>query len=459
MAVVPIQSLAAPGPRAGLLRALAHRNYRLFFLGNGVSLVGNWMTNVAMAWLIYRLAGGRENPHAFVWLGYVAFASQVPTFLFSAVCGVYCDRHDRRSILVFTQVLSALQSGALAWLVFSGHATPWHVIGLALIQGLINALDIPARQSFVVEMIDDRADVANAIALNSMMFNLARLIGPAAGGLIIAAVGEGWCFAIDALSYVAVIVSLLMMRLAPMIRPTTRPPVIESLVEGARYVFGFAPVRMLILLLAVGSFVGAAMPTLMPRFADGFARDAGMTRGAAMLGWLSSAVGVGALGSAIYLASRQTVVGLGRVISVAGVAYAIAVAAFAFAPSLWVAVPLLVCVGAAFMALFAASNTMLQSMVDDHLRGRLMSFFSMAVMGMAPFGAVTAGWVAAHASIRVALLGAAAAALAMTLVFAAQLPALRKQIRPVYVRKGILREAAEGVEQESVVKVESGAVA
>lgn len=455
MPVAEYASPAAPRKSSGLLRALSHRNYRLFFLGNGISLVGNWMTNVAMAWLIYRLAGGRENPLAAAWLGYVAFASQAPTFLFSALCGVYCDRHDRRSILVFTQALSALQSGALAWLVFSGHATTWHVLGLAFVQGLINSLDIPARQSFVVEMIEDRSDVSNAIALNSMMFNSARLIGPATGGLIIAWVGEGWCFALDAVSYVAVIGSLLAMRITPIVRPEVKAGVWESLREGARYVFGFAPVRMLILLLAVGSFVGSALPTLLPVIADRLSHG----HGAAMLGWLSSAVGVGALCTAIYLASRTSVIGLGRVISIAGIAYGIAVCGFAFAPSLWVAVPLLMCVGASFMALFAGANTMLQSMVDDHLRGRLMSFFSMAVMGTAPFGAVTAGWIASHSSPRVALLIASGTAIAVTSVFAWQLPGLRVLIRPVYVRKGILREAAASVEQQSVVKVDSGAVA
>ena len=452
-------SYASPAgtPRRGprFLRALGHRNYRLFFLGNGVSLVGNWMTNIAMAWLIYRLAGGRENPLAAAWLGYVAFASQAPSFLFSAFCGVYCDRHDRRSILVFTQVASALQSGALAWLVFSGHATTWHVLSLAFVQGLINSLDIPARQSFVVEMIEDRADVANAIALNSMMFNSARLVGPAMGGLIIAGVGEGWCFTIDALTYVAVIASLLMMRLAPAARPAHHPPVWESLREGAAYVFGFAPVRMLILLLAVGSFVGAALPTLMPPIAERFASG----HGASMLGWLSSAVGVGALGAAVYLASRTTVVGLGRVIAAAGIGYGIVLAAFAFATNLWLAVPLLMCLGATMMTLFAASNTMLQSMVDDHLRGRLMSFFSMAVMGMAPFGAVTAGWVASHASTRVALLISAAAAATMSVVFLLQLPALRELIRPVYLRKGILPQVAVALDVQALAETEGGAVA
>jgi MFS family permease len=438
-----------------LLRALAHRNYRLFFIGNGISLVGNWMTNVAMAWLMYRLAVERDPAMATVWLGYVAFASQAPTFLFSAICGVFCDRHDRRRILVFTQALSAVQSAALAWLVFSGHATPWSVIVLAFAQGVINSLDIPARQSFVVEMIEDRADVSNAIALNSMMFNGARLIGPAMGGLLIAAVGEGWCFALDALSYVGVIVSLLMMRLAPHVRSTARASVFESLREGAQYVFGFAPVRSLITLLAVASFVGAALPTLMPAIADRLSHG----HGAAMLGWLSSSVGVGALCSAIYLASRQTVVGLGRVIWIAGLVYCVALAGFAFAPNYFVGIPLLACVGGTFMLMFAGSNTMLQSMVDDHMRGRVMSFFSMAVMGMAPFGALAGGWLAAQASTRLTLLLAAGTAAAVSATFAIRLPALRKQIRPIYVRKGILREAAQGVENVTIQKVESGAVA
>ena len=444
-----------PKPKTGLLRALSHRNYRLFFAGNGLSLIGTWMTNVATAWMVYTLAGGRDVPQAAVWLGYVAFASQAPTFLFSTFCGVLVDRRDRRSILVLTQILSALQSAALAALAFSGHARAWHVIALALVQGFINALDIPARQSFVVEMIEDRADVSNAIAMNSMMFNSARLIGPAVGGLLINAFGVGICFSFDALSYIAVIVSLLMMRLHPIVRPSHHPPVLESLREGYNYVFGFAPTRALILFLGAGSFIGAAMPTLLPVIASHL--DPG--GGARMLGLLSSAIGVGALGSAIYLASRRTVVGLGRVISWAAFAYGLAVLSFAFAPNLWMAVPILTLVGAAFMSLFAGANTMLQSMVDDEMRGRLMSFFSMAVMGMAPFGAMWAGWLASKTSPHVALLTAAGSCLIAASWFAWKLPGLRVHIRPVYVRKGILPEIATSLDETAVLRTDSGSAA
>lgn len=441
--------------RRSILRALSHRNYRLFFLGNGLSLVGSWMTNVAMAWLIYRISGGQHAAMAAVWLGYVAFASQAPTFLLSSLCGVYVDRHDRRSILVFTQVLSMLQSAALAVIAFAGYESHMAVIALALVQGLINALDVPARQSFVVEMIEDRADVSNAIALNSMMFNLARLVGPALGGLIIAASNEGVCFAIDAVSYAAVIVSLLAMRITPRVLPEKHPPVLESLKEGFRYAFGFAPTRWLILYLAVGSFVGATTPTLLPLIADSFSDG----HGARMLGVMSSCVGLGALGGAVYLASRQTVVGLGRVISICGLAYAAAIFCFSVAPSLWIALPLLMCMGASFMTLFAGSNTMLQSMVDDHMRGRLMSFFSMAVMGTAPFGAVAAGWLAAHASIRVTLMSAAGLCAIMAVLFTRQLPGLRELIRPIYVSKGIIPEVARAIDTQTVAKAESGSPA
>jgi MFS family permease len=442
-------------PRRGLLRALSHRNYRLFFLGNGLSLVGTWMTNVAMAWLIYRISGGQASAMASVWLGYVAFASQAPTFLFSSICGVYVDRHNRRSILVFTQVLSLLQSLGLAIVAFAGFESHLTIILLALMQGFINALDIPARQSFVVEMVEDPADLSNAIAMNSMMFNLARLVGPAIGGFLIAATSEGVCFAIDAVSYAAVIASLLAMRLKPRALPAKHPPVLESLKEGYRYVFGFPPMRWLILYLAVGSFVGATMPTLLPLVADRLAHE----NGARMLGVMSSCVGLGALGGAVYLASRETVVGLGRVIWLSGIGYAVAISAFGFAGSLWIALPLLALSGLTFMCLFAGSNTMLQSMVDDHMRGRLMSFFSMAVMGTAPFGAITAGWLAAHTSLRTTYLFAAVLCATMALLFMRQLPGLRRLIRPVYVRKGIIPEVARGIESQAISRVEGGTVA
>jgi MFS family permease len=452
---LPHAPLTPPSQSTGILRALSNRNYRLFFLGNGASLVGTWMTNVATSWMVFRLARDIDPAMAPVWLGYVAFASQAPTFVFSAFCGVYCDRHDRRSILVFTQILSMLQSVALAALAFSGAATPLYLIGLALVQGLINSLDIPARQSFVVELVEDRAHLSNAIALNSMMFNAARLIGPATGGLLVWAVGEGWCFTIDAISYAAVIASLVAMRLQPVVRPSKHPPVLESLREGYRYAFGFAPVRALILYLALGSFVGACAPTVMPILAERFAPG----RGSMMLGLASSFVGVGALCSAVYLASRKTVVGLGRVVTIAGISYGLGVCAFGFAPSLWVGAPILMMMGAAFMAMFAGSNTMLQSMVDDHLRGRLMSFFSMAVMGMAPFGALAAGWVTRHTSPLVSLLSAGGLCTVAAAGFAFYLPSLRPLIRPIYVRKGILKEVGDAVDVVSVEASETGAPA
>lgn len=446
---------AASSSGGGILRSLANRNYRLFFIGNGASLIGTWMTNVAMSWMVYRLAQETDPKMAPVWLGYVAFASQAPTFFLSSICGVFCDRHDRRSILVGTQIASALQSAALAWLAFSGAATPLYLILLALVQGFINALDIPARQSFVVEMVEEPSHLSNAIALNSMMFNSARLVGPATGGLLVAWVGEGWCFAIDTLSYLAVIGSLLAMRLRRRERPNRHPPVWESLREGFNYAFGFAPVRALILYLAIGSFVGACAPTVMPILAERFAPG----RGSMMLGVASSFIGVGALCSAVYLASRKTVIGLGRVVTIAGLAYGVGVCLFSLAPSMWVAAPILMVMGAAFMAMFAGANTMLQSMVDDHLRGRLMSFFSMAVMGMAPFGAVAAGWLTRHSSPRVSLLSAGALCATAAALFAWFLPQLRPMIRPIYVRKGILKEAATGVNTISIERAESGTAA
>jgi len=364
-----------------MLRALRYRNYRLFFGGQVVSLVGTWITTTATNWLVYRLTGSA------VLLGTVAFASQLPSFLLGPFAGIIVDRINRHRLLVVTQTISMVQSFALAALVLSGHVTIGWLIGLGIVQGLVNAFDMPGRQAFLLTMIDKKEDLGNAIALNSSMVNLARLIGPSIAGIVIAAVGEGWCFAIDGASYVAVIIALLRMRLAPVPprAPSGRHAVTEF-VEGFRYAFGFGPIRSVISLLAVVSLVGVPYSVLMPVFATTVFHGGPHT-----LGLLMTASGCGALVAALWLAGRRSVVGLGRLIPTAAAVFGAGLIAFSLAQTLWLALPCLVLAGFGFMVQMASSNTIIQTIVDDEKRGRVMSFYMMAFLGTAPFGSLMAG--------------------------------------------------------------------
>jgi MFS family permease len=407
-------------------RALRHRNYRLFFLGQGTSLVGTWITRVATGWLVYRLTGSA------LLLGVVGFAGQIPTFLVAPFAGVFVDRRDRRQVLLVTQVLSMVQSAALAALALSGTITVAWVLALQICQGLINAFDMPARQSMVVEMIESRDDLPNAIALNSSLVNGSRLVGPAIAGVLIAAVGEGWCFALDAASYVAVIASLRAMRLVPRVRAATRGKVLADLAAGFRYAAGFGPIRSVLLLLAMISFTGMPYTTLMPVFARrlGGGPDA--------LGLLMGSIGLGAVTAALWLASRKSVLGLGRVLVTAGTTFGVGLLLFAWSRWMWVSVPVLALTGAGMMVTMAGSNTLLQTLVDEDMRGRVMSFYAMAFFGMAPFGSLAAGslgdWIGAPATVA----GGGVLTLVAVGLFAIRLPELRRQARPVYQARGIL---------------------
>jgi MFS family permease len=364
-------------------RALRHRNYRLFFVGQGTSLVGTWITRVATSWLVYRLTGS-------AWLlGIVGFAGQIPTFVIAPFAGVAVDRWNRHRVLVWTQIFSMLQSGALAYFALRGTITVWHVIVLVAIQGLINAFDTPARQAFVVEMVDKREDLPNAIALNSTLVNLARLIGPSIAGILIAAFGEGYCFAIDAVSYAAVIASLLMMNVVLKPRRVPRHALVE-LREGFRYAASHVPIRSALMLLAFVSLVGAPYIVLMPIFAKEVLHG-----GAHTLGVLTGATGVGAIAGALWLASRRDSSNLERVITLAGTTFGLALVAFSLSGKLVLSLALLVAVGAGMMITMAAVNTRIQTLVEEDKRGRVMSFFTMAFFGMAPFGALAAGALAA----------------------------------------------------------------
>jgi len=411
----------------GIGRALAHRNYRLFFTGQSISLIGTWITRVATSWLVFRLTGS-----AFL-LGVVGFWGQIPTLVLAPLAGVLVDRSDRHRILIWTQALSALQSAALAILALTNTITVEWIIFLQIAQGVINAVDTPARQSFVVQMVDDPADLPNAIALNSTMVNASRIIGPSIGGLIIAAVGEGWCFAIDAVSYIAVIGSLLAMSVTAAERRTVKGNVLEELRAGYNYVAGFAPVRTSLLLLALVATMGMPYTVLMPLIATKVLHGGPHT-----LGFLMTASGFGAVAGALYLASRRSVLGLGRVMVYATLSFGTGLVLFSFARSLWEALLLLPFVGGGMMVQMAATNTILQTVTADHLRGRVMAFYTMAFLGTAPIGSLIAGIAAEHIGAPLTITLGGAACLVGAGWLAVRLPSIREQVRPIYVERGIL---------------------
>ena len=352
-------------------RALRSRNYRLFFSGQTVSLVGTWMTRVATGWLVYRLTNS-------AWLlGVVGFAGQVPTFFLAPVAGVWAVRWNRHRALVTTQVLSMVQSLELAALALSGVIATWHIVVLALMQGFINAFDMPLRQAFVVQMVDHREDLGNAIALNSSMVNAARLAGPALAGVVIAAAGEGFCFLLDGVSYIAVVVSLLLMRTTPAAAARARQRVPQELREGWQYVTGFAPVRALLLLLALVGLVGMPYTVLLPVFAADVLHGDAHT-----LGFLTAASGAGALIGAASLAMRKTVLGLGRRIVLATAMAGGALIAFGLSSNLWLSLVVLPFAGFGMMQQMASSNTILQTIVDDDKRGRIVSLDGRARRGV-----------------------------------------------------------------------------
>jgi MFS family permease len=363
-----------------IFRTLRYRNYRLFFAGQCISLIGTWMQQIAVSWLVYRLT------HSVFLLGMVGFVSQFPTFLFAPFAGVLSDRLNRHHILIFTQSMSMLLAMTLAVLVLTGAIAVWHILLLTLFLGCVNALDIPTRQSFVIYMIDQREDLGNAIALNSAMFNGARFLGPSVAGLLIAAVGEGICFLLNGLSYLAVIAALLAMKLSPVHSESMKANMLHDFKEGLAYTFGSQPIRSILLLLALTSFMGVPYAVLMPAFA----RDI-LHGGPHTLGFLMSATGAGALLGAVYLASRRSIIGLGKIIPITAGIFGMGLIGFSLSRILWLSLLLMFIAGFGIMVQVASSNTLLQTIVDDNMRGRVMSFFAVSFMGMAPFGSLLAG--------------------------------------------------------------------
>jgi MFS family permease len=406
-----------------LLRALRHRNYRLFFFGQGVSLIGTWMQSVAMAWLVYRLTGSE------MLLGLVPFCNQIPAFFIAPLAGVWVGRLDLRKLLVITQSLLAFPALMLAVLVFTGQIEVWHIIALTVCSGLINAFDVTGRHSFVIKMVEDKADLGNAIALNSMLFNAARLLGPSIAGVLIAVAGEGWCFLLNAISFLAVVVSLLAMRL----KPTERLPkryVIHELREGLSYAFRFVPMRWLLLQVALISLVAAPYTVLLPVFAKDILQG-----GPKMLGILQSSVGVGALMGALFLASHRNAVGLERVIMRAVFLLGTALVAFSQSRLIPLSIFCLALVGFGMMVNMASSNTVLQTIVDDDKRGRVMSFYTMSFFGMSPLGCLLAGALASWIKAPATLCFAGLTCMVAVFLFAPKIRGLDRVIRAAYEKK------------------------
>jgi MFS family permease len=416
-------------------RALRHRNFQLFFSGQLVSLVGTWMQSVAQSWLVYRLTGSA------LLLGSVGFASQIPVFLFAPLGGIAADRINRRHIVISTQVAAMLLALILAVLTLS-HAIDrkvWLIFVLAALLGVVNAFDIPGRQSFLVDMVG-KEDLMNAIALNSSMFNGARVIGPAIAGILVAKIGEGWCFFANAVSYIAVIIGLLMMRVPNPARASMASP-FEHMMEGFRFVERTAPIRALLLLLGVVSLVGMPYVVLMPIFADQILHG-----GARGLGILMGATGVGALLGALTLAFREGVKGLGRWVAWCCAGFGASLVVFAISHTFWISVILLLPVGYTMMLQMACSNTLIQVMVPDALRGRVMAVYSMMFMGMAPIGALLGGALADRLGAPVTVAIGGLASIAGAGWFGLQLPKIR-----VEARRLILAQAVAGGEPSDMM--------
>jgi MFS family permease len=419
-------------------RSLQHRNYRLFFYGQSISLIGTWMQRIAMPWMVYHMTGS-----AFL-LGIVSFAGQIPTFILSPVAGVLTDRWNRYHVLVVTQIISMIQAFILAWLCLSGTIQIWEILVLSILLGCVNAFDVPARHSFVIDMVERKEDLGNAIALNSLMFNGARLIGPSVAGIMLASTSEGVCFLINAISYIFVIISLTMMILKPKAVRKTVTPIYKELKEGFSYTFGYPPIKHLIILLSVVSLMGMSYTVLMPVYAKEILHGESHT-----YGFLMGAAGFGALLGALFLASRESVIKLGRIVPVSTLVFGIGIIALSFSRYFSVSLLLMIFIGLGMMMQTAATNTILQTIIEDDKRGRVMSFYSMAVMGTAPFGSLMAGSLAKVIGTPATIFIGGLASVIGALFFLRRLPQLKKIVRPVYVKLGIIPEVAAGLQAAS----------
>lgn len=425
-----------------IFRSLQYRNYRLFFGGQSISLIGTWIQRITTPWLVYRLS------HSPFLLGVVGFAGQIPTFLLAPFAGVLTDKWNRYYILIVTQILSMIQALILALLFFTKTINVWYIILLNVFLGCINAFDTPARQSFLVDMIEKKEDISNAIALNSSMVNGARLLGPSIAGILISVTGEGICFLLNALSYLFVIASLLMMKITSKKTKVKNSDIWSELMEGFSYTFGFAPIRSIILLLGLVSLMGMPYTLLMPVFAKEILHGGPHT-----FGFLMGASGIGALLGALYLASRKNILGLGKIVPLSTAIFGSGLIVFSLSRSLWLSLILMLIVGFGMILQMSSSNTILQTIVDDDKRGRVMSFYTMAFMGTVPFGSLLTGTLASSLGvINTLIIGGATCILGATL-FAIKLPELKKMIHPIYVKLGVIPEVASGVQARTELTV------
>ena len=409
-------------------RSLRYRNFRLFFGGQSISLIGTWIQRIALPWLVYDLTD------SVVLLGIVGFAGQIPTFLLASYAGVIVDRRNRYRILIATQVLAMIQALALALLVFSGSIQVWEIVLLSVMLGFINAFDMPSRQSFMVEMVEKKEDLGNAIALNSTMVNGARLLGPSIAGVLISLTGEATCFLINGLSYLVVIASLLNMKIIPKEKKQKDSKIIAELKEGFRYTFGFKPVRFIILLLALVSLMGMPYSVLMPVYAKEILHGSSHT-----FGFLMGASGLGALSGALYLASRRNAAGLEKIIPVSAVVFGTGLILLSVSGVFWIASLVMILTGAGMMMVMASSNTVIQTVIDDSKRGRVMSIYAMAFMGTAPFGSLISGALAKAIGTPLTLAIGGFSCMLGAGYYLRKMPEIQKQIRPVYQTLGILK--------------------
>jgi MFS family permease len=427
-----------------IFRSLQYRNYRLFFGGQSISLIGTWMQRIAMPWLVYNLTGS-----AFL-LGLVSFAGQIPTFLLAPLAGVVTDKFSRYRVLLITQVISLFQALILALLSLAGVIQIWHIVVLSIALGCVNAFDVPSRHSFVIEMVEKKEHLGNAIALNSMMFNGARLIGPSIAGLILATAGEGICFLINAVSYIFVVISLLSMKIQKKEMTRKSGNLLNDMKEGFRYTFGFVPIKHLLILLGIVSLMGSSYQVLMPVFAKEILHGNSST-----FGFLMGAAGVGALAGAIFLASRETLIKLGRIIPAASAMFGAGLVVLSFTKYFPVSLLLMIIIGLGLMLQTASSNTILQTITDDDKRGRVMSFYTIAIMGTAPFGSLLAGSLAKVIGTPYTILIGGISCIAGAFLFYKKLPELKKIVHPVYVKMGLIPEIVTGIQTASEPVVES----
>jgi MFS family permease len=410
-------------------RTFKYKNYRLYFGGQSISLIGTWIQIIAIGWLVYRLTNS-----AFI-LGLVGFFSRIPSLLLAPFAGVIADRWNRYKLLIWVQILAMIQAAILAALVFTNSIQVWQIIVLGIFGGVINSFDMPIRQAFVIDIVENREHLNNAIALNSILMNGARLVGPTIAGILVASVGEGWCFMINAISFIAIIGSLLFMTNIPLKTNLKESKPFEEFKEGFKYAFGFMPIRTIIIMLALVSLMGMSYQVLMPVYV----KDV-LKQGAHSLGFLMSAAGVGALIGGFYLASKKSVLGLGKLIVIASSIFGISLILFAFSKSFWVSMIILVFLGFGMISQMISSNTLLQTITDDDKRGRVMSFYAMAFMGTVPFGNLLAGSVANYLGLTTALFIGGFSCIIGAIWFWIKLPQFRSYTRPILIEKGIINQ-------------------